>query len=834
MMDADLPSRADFDRILEQLVTAPESPFTHLRLAIDRPTPWSRMLFGTEGEGPCQIRDTFGLPSNGHHGVAEVWTSGPLTLADRSALPALQHLVRAYFKPDRRTNEKTMLIQAQAPGVESNILRALQRLAQENGSACLLMADVDHLHNLNAAHGQQRVDIVLADLASVLESQLRSDAVVLQMTGGDEYLVLVGGGATEGIRTAEEISRVLAAHDFGIPDPVTMSIGIAEVAADSDIVAIDQLKDEAEAALKPVTDANGNVVDRRDKVRRGRAAMLLESDSDQVGTLDEAQQCQLALATVKALAREEYPFQDPWLNLVTSGVVKHYGDGGTDASALVHSLLEWLAPVWRESGCLVAANLARSAGPGPVFSRLDVSFAVAHGLLRSALLGLIAIEEHDEVKLNASETFSASLGSWSLSLGEFAGDPEVLLGTPVLPADGEDPSVTHAQRAILVRIGHSAVPLASYLFADVLTVDDRPAVGGGLPDFWQGSVARVVDSLLRYPNVCFVGVIGDQVLGQRSVQMLQEAADWPADSERLAAKTGLSETALKRASDRLSGNVLICDSVASLLGRLADAYREIPRLKATTTGALPQEEERFISFRVDTSEYQLGTHSGSRVATARMAYPLALQTLRECSSSDHVKDQAGVEIVDLIDYRLQLTDPFRDPVPSYFRDDRDELDAYYRATFEGDEGLFGRYLAPQLGPLLGHLTAAISSPDPFSTRRAILVIPRDLTRDAGEHDIRPFGLVSIRVIPRPEAGRIALYFSYTWRTVEALVGLPYSLYGSIRYSEYLQRELHARLDATDRARVIVRDLSYIAHSLHLTTEPYGQSIARRIIHFAGI
>jgi hypothetical protein len=65
--------------------------------------------------------------------------------------------------------------------------------------------------------------------------------------------------------------------------------------------------------------------------------------------------------------------------------------------------------------------------------------------------------------------------------------------------------------------------------------------------------------------------------------------------------------------------------------------------------------------------------------------------------------------------------------------------------------------------------------------------------------------------------------------VEALVGLPYSLYGSVQFSEHLTKQIRERLPRENLRRVEMGEVSYIAHSLHFFIDQYDQSIAKRIV-----
>jgi len=113
-----------------------------------------------------------------------------------------------------------------------------------------------------------------------------------------------------------------------------------------------------------------------------------------------------------------------------------------------------------------------------------------------------------------------------------------------------------------------------------------------------------------------------------------------------------------------------------------------------------------------------------------------------------------------------------------------------------------------------------------STRRAVLVVPHRLPDDG---ELSPLGLVSVRIAPRLRDDGPVLDASYSWRTVEALVGLPYSLYGSIMFAQELAAQIATRLPTAVARTMRIGTISFIAQSLHLFTDPYAQRIARQVI-----
>jgi hypothetical protein len=152
------------------------------------------------------------------------------------------------------------------------------------------------------------------------------------------------------------------------------------------------------------------------------------------------------------------------------------------------------------------------------------------------------------------------------------------------------------------------------------------------------------------------------------------------------------------------------------------------------------------------------------------------------------------------------------------------LEKYFDREFCRPDGLFRKQLdlGDQLRVVVEHVVRSVTEWG-FNTRRAILVVPHVPT--GGQP--APLGLVSVRILPRTIGIRTKVDFSFTWRTVEALVGLPYSLYGSVCFSEYLIRMINEEISG--HRTVELGELSYIAHSLHLFADEHSLAITKRII-----
>src|SRR2546428_8681961 len=111
------------------------------------------------------------------------------------------------------------------------------RLAQEverairfRRSLSLLVVDIDHFKQINARHGHQRGDAILAELANRVVRETRGQVDTTARYGGEEFVLILPETPLEGGRVvAEKIRASIAARPFDGDDPisVTVSIGLA-------------------------------------------------------------------------------------------------------------------------------------------------------------------------------------------------------------------------------------------------------------------------------------------------------------------------------------------------------------------------------------------------------------------------------------------------------------------------------------------------------------------------------------------------------------------------------------------------------------------------------
>lgn len=113
----------------------------------------------------------------------------------------------------------------------------LDRFAQEWSVAksndlplACLMIDIDHFKRVNDTHGHETGDVVLRQIATVIEGSCRRNDVAFRY-GGEEFCVIcTGTGLDDARQLGERIAAAARASRFGNPDqsfPATLSVGVA-------------------------------------------------------------------------------------------------------------------------------------------------------------------------------------------------------------------------------------------------------------------------------------------------------------------------------------------------------------------------------------------------------------------------------------------------------------------------------------------------------------------------------------------------------------------------------------------------------------------------------
>lgn len=182
-----------------------------------------------------------------------------------AACPALisgpvTYVLASQAEANRRLNRQLLATQSvlRAQADIDHLTGTLNRAAfyrsaaayDQDASACVLLADIDHFKAINDQHGHAAGDHALRTVAKTLQAALRPDDL-LGRIGGEEFAVLLAGMPVElGMTIAERARAAIAALQVtsaeGDPIALSISIGVASLAAGA---ALDQALAEADAAM---------------------------------------------------------------------------------------------------------------------------------------------------------------------------------------------------------------------------------------------------------------------------------------------------------------------------------------------------------------------------------------------------------------------------------------------------------------------------------------------------------------------------------------------------------------------------------------------------------
>lgn len=166
------------------------------------------------------------------------------------------------------TDAKTGLLNAAAWRLQADL--ALRSARHADGTAAVLLLDLDHFKLVNDRYGHLAGDQVLSDIGAALHAEVREHDVVGRY-GGEEFVVLLAATEGEDLRAsagavADRIRRriddlrpeVPAPEGVVVLDDVTVSVGVATYPADGGD--LDRLLEVADSALYEAKAAGRNLV----------------------------------------------------------------------------------------------------------------------------------------------------------------------------------------------------------------------------------------------------------------------------------------------------------------------------------------------------------------------------------------------------------------------------------------------------------------------------------------------------------------------------------------------------------------------------------------------
>lgn len=778
-------------------------------------------------------------------------------------------------------DQGTLLPRLKDAGMPEGVLQSVQDMVIQGGFLAVVHADMDKFKAINDNFGETAGDVIIRAFADRLRESFADLGLVVR-TGGEEFSAfLVSDDPLLFFVRAEEFRTRMQTDPLPVINrPNTCSIGLAVYPiADlpANLESTDRILHDARLAERRAKDEGRNRIRLPKPVAAGEdveAAMETNSLDD---IMLSALACRVALdgdgtgifrtifaSAVARLLTERLSAPDvtptslvdviedfvsrldviaeaaPWEGFGRPSTPGQ--DGWPQAEAPSMPTVVWAAIVAR---ALLSATYQRGA---PLSAIDELSFRVA-----SADPAKCATSSELFFEISRSGSTEAALRLGPIAL-EANGLQPVHIGRPWFPANAEgseglrrvliagvDDHVLENEAfspCLLMPIGDTAIQEAkaiSALVAGVEEIDDRPVKGGGLPDFWQSNLGRIVRTCLRNPNISHIIAVGDEDGAAQTIAMLKLSRDdWNGKLPDLQRRLSIGADHLGAFRSRgihfqlvASGGSRLIDAVVACTGS-----NDLPDPRGAPAVNLDREmARRRLAVPSPSAANQLSINDGLRCRTLADAYPQAIQLLRGSNEAPQTETTRRT-FREFPCFKLVLTQPFQDEVPDYWLREKASIDDYIERNFSSPDGLFGKRLVScgnREQTVRDHSveSAAAAIRERRPTRRIMLPVATSDELDG------PLGLSMIQILPRERDGKWHLDFQWIWRTVEVLVGFPFSAIGSIRWSDEFFTSVQERLQAVGEVDRLERgQLTYVALSFHMFLDVGDREIARAIVQDA--
>ncbi|MCG7376138.1 sensor domain-containing diguanylate cyclase [Paenibacillus sp. ACRSA] len=132
---------------------------------------------------------------------------------------------------------------------QNSLLASLILLEQQQRHFSLLVIDIDHFKSINDTYGHPIGDLVLGNLAGLLQSMSRSSDVVARYGGEEFVIILADCDHDQAMEVAERYRSEVASSDWGQYN-ITVSIGVATAVQGDTDTSVFQRADTALYASK--------------------------------------------------------------------------------------------------------------------------------------------------------------------------------------------------------------------------------------------------------------------------------------------------------------------------------------------------------------------------------------------------------------------------------------------------------------------------------------------------------------------------------------------------------------------------------------------------------
>ena len=760
----------------------------------------------------------------------------PETAEEQEILPRLKDLAKTLWGDDMRPAGG---LAWKRESVRVRLPKSVERLREQSpakGSIAILYGDLDKFKDLNDQAGHEKGDEAIRMVNRELHDLcLHHGGLPFHPSGDEYYLILPDVGLLPMMKALYDLRQRIKQHVFEGPDgrqhTTDLTLGLQFLREEVTFDRVAKAITEAEDATKAVAGSTaasvaGSDAESRDRDKR-RGRLSIASVAGVVGTTTSALEfARFGAVMVRRRACLSRPtFSDPRLGMVELVAQNH---GAADVEALtdaIEHLRKWL-DIQTIAACSMGSLLQEQPTQG--IPQIALALAVASGILRAKHAADQSVPNDLRVAFASDGSSVQVLLEGNVIWGE------VLEGSPEIEqAEILTPNCRRGSAPLIgLQVGLSDRPafkcgneLPRDMFSHVVVIDDRPNSGGGLPDFWQVAVAQVCQSAATGAGIPYVFAWGKTCDSSETVRRLRQDVDWSVDE--IASLADINSEAVRELRPVLKKNLVLVNSAEQLVASLY----EIAPVEVTE----PPDESGSGSAASDIlrrkmlESQALDFIDGVRCRTAAQAYPIIIDVLRRAAVRQSA-DDAFQTLRELIAFKLVLEAPQQDAVPAYLQGQSEDMQRYAEEVLLKPQSRIGKIIEErgQVNAFKQELASCYNTGAQHrSTRRAILVVPHVPKMDGLPS---PEGLVSIWASPRIDDGSEGniVDWVFVWRTVEAFIGLPYSLYGSIQLAQSLLSQV-LPTGATAGTQLRMGQITYVALSLHMRVDGVHRRIAKRIV-----
>jgi len=371
--------------------------------------------------------------------------------------------------------------------------------------------------------------------------------------------------------------------------------------------------------------------------------------------------------------------------------------------------------------------------------------------------------------------------------------------------------------------------------AKLIYLDNRATIGGGLPDSWQVNISKIMKYVCYNPNIRTIIFIGNVTQIPKTWNFCDRILNPEENFIEIKnllnlSHFGIFQKQIKKIwkfDDEKDVKQRILEILSPEMKSEYVEYHKASDLKINP-GEYYSNQERILERKL---EYRnLSYKDGIICKNLQYAYPTVVELMRSLSDDLIVEDQNNQSMKELISFKIILETVANPEIPLYFlkTNEQENFREYYNKNFK-EKHLFGKRIFDyndgfnQYKIQLEYIKKSIENKT--ATRRSNIIISSPEI-DWGDSTDYILGLLSISILPRLFDDEWKINFVFNWRTVEVLVGFPYSLYGSCRFAEDFVDELKKLLR---NEKISIGSLTYNAISLHFFVEEFNKEIAKNII-----